>query len=288
MPSQPNDARPLFPQALNQEAAERPAANRDPNATTGAGADSTRAGLPPTGTGRYALGEEIARGGMGVIWRATDTTLDREVAVKVLMGKFAPDSGIARRFAAEARITGQLKLRSPLAPVPWRRGNRDRLPRSSWWLAPRGRNDEECPFILLRKESPNPFESVLSGVPKAKMERGPPCCHRGFHPRPLRRARGSGRADSASRRFAAASAAGWQPALRCRRGRSPRRTPSLHHSRSGSSSAGPFCVRPENTARVFQFSLRPCCSAGTSRNSQMAEDHVPPIANGLALAGSVP
>ena len=29
--------------------------------------------------------------------------------VKVLMDKFAPDSGIARRFAAEARITGQLQ-----------------------------------------------------------------------------------------------------------------------------------------------------------------------------------
>jgi serine/threonine protein kinase len=58
---------------------------------------------------RYLLGEEIARGGMGVIHRATDTVLGREVAVKVLQEKYAPDSGMARRFADEARITGQLQ-----------------------------------------------------------------------------------------------------------------------------------------------------------------------------------
>jgi tetratricopeptide (TPR) repeat protein len=109
MTPQPHDAAPSFPQARDQQAAERSAANGDPNATTGGGADSTRAGLPPTDTGRYALGEEIARGGMGAIWRATDITLGREVAVKVLQDKFAPDSSVARRFEAEARITAQLQ-----------------------------------------------------------------------------------------------------------------------------------------------------------------------------------
>jgi tetratricopeptide (TPR) repeat protein len=58
---------------------------------------------------RYVLGEEIARGGMGVVYRATDTVLGRQVAVKVLQVKYAPDSGTARRFADEARITGQLQ-----------------------------------------------------------------------------------------------------------------------------------------------------------------------------------
>jgi tetratricopeptide (TPR) repeat protein len=64
---------------------------------------------PPTSAGRYELLEEIARGGMGVIYRAADTALGREVVVKVLQGKFAPDSGTSRRFAAEARITAQLQ-----------------------------------------------------------------------------------------------------------------------------------------------------------------------------------
>jgi tetratricopeptide (TPR) repeat protein/tRNA A-37 threonylcarbamoyl transferase component Bud32 len=60
-------------------------------------------------TARYLLGDEIACGGMGTVYRATDTVLGREVAVKVLREKYQLDSGTARRFADEARIAGQLQ-----------------------------------------------------------------------------------------------------------------------------------------------------------------------------------
>jgi tetratricopeptide (TPR) repeat protein len=61
---------------------------------------------PPVG-GRYALGAELARGGMGVVYRADDTALGRPVAIKVLAPGHSP--GLARRFHDEARITGQLQ-----------------------------------------------------------------------------------------------------------------------------------------------------------------------------------
>jgi len=57
---------------------------------------------------RYRLEGELARGGMGVVYRATDTAFGREVAIKVV-GPDLGDTDAARRFVAEARITGQLQ-----------------------------------------------------------------------------------------------------------------------------------------------------------------------------------
>ncbi|HLN32169.1 MAG TPA: hypothetical protein VK395_30850 [Gemmataceae bacterium] len=71
--------------------------------------NSTAVAVPLTATERYTLGDEIACGGMGVVHRATDTVLGREIALKVLQEKYAPDSGVALRFADEARITSQLQ-----------------------------------------------------------------------------------------------------------------------------------------------------------------------------------
>ena len=57
---------------------------------------------------RYRLESRIATGGMGVVWRATDTVLDREVAVKVLKPEYADDPTFRSRFEAEARHAAAL------------------------------------------------------------------------------------------------------------------------------------------------------------------------------------
>ncbi|MBV9131954.1 MAG: serine/threonine protein kinase, partial [Chloroflexi bacterium] len=58
--------------------------------------------------GRYRLISEIARGGMAVVWRAEDTLLDRQVAVKVLHPQFAGDPEFLERFRREARAAARL------------------------------------------------------------------------------------------------------------------------------------------------------------------------------------
>jgi tetratricopeptide (TPR) repeat protein len=64
--------------------------------------------LPPA-TNRYQFLEVLAEGGMGIVYRATDTALGREVAIKVLQRRFPLGSLTAQRFLDEARIAGQLQ-----------------------------------------------------------------------------------------------------------------------------------------------------------------------------------
>jgi serine/threonine-protein kinase len=56
---------------------------------------------------RYRLGDRIATGGMGEVWRARDLVLGRPVAVKLLRPGYTDHEGLAR-FRAEARHAGSL------------------------------------------------------------------------------------------------------------------------------------------------------------------------------------
>jgi eukaryotic-like serine/threonine-protein kinase len=63
---------------------------------------------PDLGGTPYELAEEIARGGMGTVYRACDRRLDRDVALKV-MNAPAPASGEVERMRDEARILARLE-----------------------------------------------------------------------------------------------------------------------------------------------------------------------------------
>jgi Tol biopolymer transport system component len=56
----------------------------------------------------YRLVEKIGEGGMGVVWKARDTTLDREVAIKVLPLHFSGDADRLARFEREAKLLAAL------------------------------------------------------------------------------------------------------------------------------------------------------------------------------------
>ena len=66
---------------------------------------SLQAALGP----QYRLERELGRGGMGVVFLATDTTLDRRVAIKVVHPELAAHESITRRFLTEARTIARLR-----------------------------------------------------------------------------------------------------------------------------------------------------------------------------------
>src|SRR6185295_8810148 len=61
-----------------------------------------------TRLGPYEIVAPLGAGGMGEVYRARDTRLDRVVAIKVLSGALASDSESRRRFEEEARAIAAL------------------------------------------------------------------------------------------------------------------------------------------------------------------------------------
>ena len=57
---------------------------------------------------RYRLDARLATGGMGEVWRATDTVLGRPVAVKLLKREYADDAAFRVRFESEAQHAASL------------------------------------------------------------------------------------------------------------------------------------------------------------------------------------
>jgi serine/threonine protein kinase len=59
--------------------------------------------------GRYRLIDVIGQGGMGVVYRAVDESIDRPVAIKMLLGGFEGDKDLLARFHREVRSTANLQ-----------------------------------------------------------------------------------------------------------------------------------------------------------------------------------
>ncbi len=70
---------------------------------------------PGTILGQYEIRSPLGAGGMGEVYRAHDTRLDREVAIKVLPESLTSDPDRLRRFEQEARAAAALNHPNILA-----------------------------------------------------------------------------------------------------------------------------------------------------------------------------
>src|SRR4029077_14802640 len=112
---------------------------------------TTVTSLSPPG---YELLDEIGHGGMGVVYRAREVALDRDVAVKLLSERYPAGSPAAQRFLSEARITGQLQ--HPGIPAVHQVGT----------LA------DGRPFLAMKLIKGNTLEAILKQRPAPSAHRG--------------------------------------------------------------------------------------------------------------------
>ncbi len=59
--------------------------------------------------GKYEILDVLGKGGMGVVYKASDTAIGRLVAIKMITSNFADDAGFLKRFYREAQSTGKLQ-----------------------------------------------------------------------------------------------------------------------------------------------------------------------------------
>src|SRR6476660_2758389 len=63
---------------------------------------------PPAAIGHFRIVSKLGEGGMGAVYRATDTKLNRDVAIKVLPDALAKDPDYLARFTREAQLLASL------------------------------------------------------------------------------------------------------------------------------------------------------------------------------------
>jgi serine/threonine protein kinase len=102
---------------------------------------------------RFEVLGEVARGRMGLVYRAKDHQLGRQVAVKVPLGTYTGDPEATRRFFDEVSITAQLQ--HPGSPPVFDSGTLQ----------------DGCPFMIMRLIMGRTLKDVLAEPTQSRSER---------------------------------------------------------------------------------------------------------------------
>src|SRR5262245_19089119 len=92
--------------------------------------------IAPTAVPGYEIDSELGRGGMGVVYKAHDTKLDRPVALKIVLGGGHASPVALTRFLAEARAAAA--VRHPGIAQVYELGEHDGLPFLAMEFCPGG------------------------------------------------------------------------------------------------------------------------------------------------------
>ncbi len=106
--------------------------------------------------GRYRLTQLIGRGGSGVVYKATDVNLHREIAVKLMSNERVHDESVYRRFEREGRILR--KLRHP----------------NTVFFYDSGKTSKGLPYIAMEYVQGKQLKDLLSKTPIIPPERAVP------------------------------------------------------------------------------------------------------------------
>lgn len=99
---------PAEPSTSTSGVAATQLAGADRSAHPAGAVPETAASPGATAGGRYRIEQELGRGGVGVVYRAWDTVLERPVALKELPPRLVRDPQLAERFRIEARVLARL------------------------------------------------------------------------------------------------------------------------------------------------------------------------------------